>query len=277
MQKIFVTGATGFIGSSFIDTLEKENYDYVALCRSIPSRNSSCGKWIRGGLKDVKADDFSGCDTLVHLAASGVDQAVSDWGDCFEVNVIQSVALWRKAIAAGISNLVICGSCFEYGVSGQKHEKIPADAALFPTGAYHASKAAASMYAIGLAYEKKISLQLLRPFQVYGVGEKENRFWPSLLSAAEDGRDFEMTAGEQIRDFTPVSSVAAEFLKSCVNPHEGILIQNIGTGMAQSLKDFAEQWWNDCSANGKLTTGALSYRKGEVMRYVPDCRPFILK
>ena len=56
---------------------------------------------------------------------------------------------------------------------------IPTDAPLEPTGPYHASKAAATMAALGLAVDRKLSLSVLRPFHVFGEGEEETRFWPA--------------------------------------------------------------------------------------------------
>ena len=44
-------------------------------------------------------------------------------------------------------------------------------------------------------------LSIHRIFQVFGEGEHETRFWPSLHRAAQAGDDFEMTLGEQVRDF----------------------------------------------------------------------------
>ena len=46
---------------------------------------------------------------------------------------------------------MICGSCFEYGLSGTQYAFIPPDAPLMPVGAYAASKAAASVAVCGIA------------------------------------------------------------------------------------------------------------------------------
>ena len=56
------------------------------------------------------------------------------------------------------------------------------------------------MAALSLAIEKKIEVIVLRPFEVFGEGQHESLFWPSLQKAALAGEDFAMTAGEQFRD-----------------------------------------------------------------------------
>jgi nucleoside-diphosphate-sugar epimerase len=167
---------------------------------------------------------------------------------------------------------VICGSCFEYGNAGKRYEFIPVDAPLEPTGPYHASKAAASMAALALATQRKLSMVILRPFHVFGEGESPERFWPMLRDAALTGRDLPMTLGEQVRDFIPVEQVADAFLRAV--QREDIVagspvIENVGTGRPQKLREFAEYWWGKWEAKGSLSLGAIPYRQDEVMRYVP--------
>jgi nucleoside-diphosphate-sugar epimerase len=81
-----------------------------------------------------------------------------------------------------------------------------------------------------------------------------------------------MTYGEQIRDFTPVDIVVSAFLNSLGNVGNAgePEIQNIGTGISQSLRSFALYWWNEWSAKGKLRFGEINYRDGEIMHYVPE-------
>ncbi|MGB8167270.1 MAG: NAD-dependent epimerase/dehydratase family protein, partial [Chthoniobacteraceae bacterium] len=159
-----------------------------------------------------------------------------------------------------------------YGRAGERYEFIPTDAPLEPIGPYHSSKAAATMAAIGLASERRVSLRVLRPFHAFGTGEAAFRFWPSLVEAAGRGVDFPMTAGEQVRDFVPVDVVAAKFLRVLGDPAPPGLpvIENVGGGHPQTVRAFAEKWWHTLQAPGKLLVGAVPYRAHEVMRYVPQ-------
>lgn len=197
---------------------------------------------------------------------------MNDWEKCFQVNVHDSLKLWRSAIDAGVRRFVICGSCFEYGRSGERYDYIPVDASLEPTGAYHSSKAAATMAALGLAVDYKLKLIVLRPFHIFGEGEAPSRFWSSLRVAAESGSDFKMTAGGQIRDFTPVELAAKAFVtaaSSAALKKGSPRIVNLGAGRPTTLAQFAAEWWKKWGAKGKLIFGAIPYRPNEVMRYVP--------
>jgi nucleoside-diphosphate-sugar epimerase len=222
-------------------------------------------------LDAVPVDALSGCDVFLHLAAHGVVSGMDDWETCFQVNLTQSLRLWQRAASAGINRFLICGSCFEYGRAAERYSFIPVDAPLEPIGAYASSKAAATVAALGLAAERKLSLTVLRPFHVYGEGEAATRFWPSLKKAALSGADFEMTLGEQVRDFVPVERVAEAFLNLASSEYvtETPQIKNIGSGEACSLIDFARFWWSQWGAHGELRPGLRPYRQNEIMRYVP--------
>ncbi len=275
-MKLFVTGGTGFIGSHFIQLATARGHSVTATRRPgsrprIPLAPEPC--WISKNLAELEASDFIGMDALLHFAAVGVNPSLSDWETCFRTNVVDSLRCWRMAASSGMTRFIICGSCFEYGASGESMAAISIDCPLQPTGPYHASKAAATMAALGLARTENLQLTILRPFHVYGEGEEPHRFWPSLRDAALAGRDFPMTLGEQVRDFIPVEDVAQTFLRFLEKePHAPGMpeIYNVGSGRPQTLREFAEFWWQKWGATGKLKFGEIPYREGEVMRYAPE-------
>jgi nucleoside-diphosphate-sugar epimerase len=274
-MRIFLTGGTGFLGSHFLAEALAQGHEVVALRRpgSVPKITLlKQPRWLDGSLEGVPESELAGIDVLVHLAAHGVNPLSSDWKECFHWNVFSSLQLWLAASQAGVRRFVIAGSCFEYGMSGENYDYIPADAPLFPTGAYHSSKAAASMAALGFAVDQQKELIILRPFHIYGEGEAPNRFWSSLKNAAISGNDYPMTEGTQVRDFTPVGDVVKRFLVAVENEilEAGVpKIENVGSGKARSLLHFATEEWNKLNARGKLLPGAIPMRNNEVKRYVP--------
>jgi nucleoside-diphosphate-sugar epimerase len=276
-MKIFLTGGTGFVGSNLINHLYKNGIDIEVTALRRPGSQPRVSllkepKWIQGDLSRFPKDALNGCKVLVHLAATGVLPKDANWDDCFRVNVIESINLWRAAQKSGVQRFLICGSCFEYGKVAESEDFVSAASRLEPTGSYHASKAAATMAAIGFGYELGVELAVFRPFHIFGEGEDSSRFWPSLKDHAIRGEDFPMSYGEQIRDFTPVDVVCKNFAHGIFR--QDLLpgkpaIENIGTGKPQTLKNFAEFWWKEWKAKGSLQFGKVGYRPGEVMRYVP--------
>lgn len=278
-MRIFLTGGTGFIGSHVLSQALALGHTVHAIRRPGKEPNIKISgniTWKEGGLRDDWGQLLRETDVLIHLSAYGVINGSQNWQECFQVNVNDSLALWLQAIEHGVKNFVVCGSCFEYGKSGMEYESIPPNAPLWPTTAYAASKAAATMAAIALAETHSLNLTIARPFHVYGEGENSQRFWSSLVKAAEEGRDYEMTRGEQIRDFITVQDAANKILQLAqeeLSPRKtcnSAKIINIGSGRPQRLRDFAKAEWMEHEASGNLILGAIPYRTGEVFRYTGE-------
>jgi nucleoside-diphosphate-sugar epimerase len=276
-MKLFLTGGTGFIGSHFINQAHVVGHEIVALRRSpqstprIPLQKEPT--WIDGSMTTLKEADFAGCDALVHLAAHSANVPYDTLENCIIHNVIEPLQMFRTAIDAGLKRFIVAGSCFEFGRAGERYEFIPADAPLEPSASYPASKAAASVAFYALACEKALQMDIMRIFQVYGEGELETRFWPSLRKAAQLGEDLPMSEGKQIRDFVNVTEVARQFVAMLdkqppANGHARF--SNVGSGIPMSLREFAEREWLSFAAQGKLLFGAIPVRQNEVMRFVPS-------
>lgn len=291
-MKLFVTGATGFIGSHFVREALAAGHEVIALRRPRVAAELSVASssllvsseqpttdrlsWLTANLDAVPSGAFEGVDALVHFAAYGVSPQPCEWDEALRVNVLESTCLVRNAIRAGVQRVVLCGSCVEYGRSAERYEFVPPDAPLEPVGAYASSKAAQSLALAGLCREAGALLTILRPFNVFGDGQHRKNFFPSLRRAAFAGDDFPMTPGEQIRDFVPVEDVAQAFLRAAASSQrfngcssQPFLIANVGTGKPQTIRAFAEHWWREWGAAGRLLPGALPYRDREVMRFVP--------
>jgi UDP-glucose 4-epimerase len=275
-MRIFLTGATGFIGSHFVNQALKAGHTVLGLRRSpasqprIPLLQEPL--WLDKSMEKVVADDLSGYDILVHLAAHSANVPYDNLIKCLEWNLIAPLHLFEQARTAGIKKYLVAGSCFEYGISGNDCSFITPEAPLQPTQTYPASKAAASIAFMQWARQYQLSLSLLRIFQVFGEGEASGRLWPSLRRAALAGEDFPMTLGEQIRDFINVEDVSRAFIaeaEALIGQEAGVSVKNLGSGCPQSIREFSEKWWNTWQASGKLLVGELPYREGEVMRYVP--------
>jgi nucleoside-diphosphate-sugar epimerase len=274
-MNICLTGGTGFIGSHFLKQALAAGHTVRAIRRSVQSQPRitilNHVDWLDKQLDQVKSEELQGCDVLVHLAAHSVQYPFDSLANCLYWNVISVLQLFEQARQAGIEYFVVAGSCFEYGLSGERYEVIPTDAPLEPTNSYAASKAAASIALCQWAAEHNLNLDLLRVFHVYGEGESETRFWPSLRRAALAGQDFPMTAGEQIRDFISVEQVAGAFLRRALHKSSthASHVYNLGTGNPRSLLSFAKDYWTKWSAKGSLIAGVLPYRENECMRYAP--------
>jgi nucleoside-diphosphate-sugar epimerase len=276
--KLFVTGATGFIGSHFVNHAHEAGHELVCLRRTGSNPRIEIvkePKWVEGSMEDNWREVLGECDVLIHLASHSTNVPYDTLENCLYWNLTVPLKLFQQARESGIEKYIIAGTGFEYGLSGERYEEIPIDAPLEPTMTYPASKAAASVAFSQWSIEHQLQLKYLRIFQVFGEGEAESRLWPSLRKAALSGEDFHLTLGEQIRDFTPVEEIAKQLVEeldfSTCKKGEPFL-SNVSAGTPQSMREFSEFWWKIWGATGKLHFGSISYRKNEVMRFVPLIR-----
>ena len=157
--------------------------------------------------------------------------------------------------------------------TANKFNKIPPEAPLEPLNPYGSSKAASYHLLKSYAIENQMELFYGRIFCAYGFGQYKKNFWPSLYDAAIKNENFSMTDGLQITDFIRVEDAAFYILegasrKDVLKGHP--LVVNIGSGVAISLREFAQAEWDKYSKNGKLQVGKIPHRGDVMMRCVPS-------
>jgi nucleoside-diphosphate-sugar epimerase len=147
-----VTGATGFVGSRFLDQAVDAGHEVKALTRR-PQPNRPRVQWIEGSLADSDSlrNLVTGCSSVVHIA--GVLNA-RDPADFERGNVDGTVAMLAASTAAGITRFVHVSSL----------------AAREPSlSRYGASKARSEELVEGSG----LDWVTVRPPAVYGPGDRE--------------------------------------------------------------------------------------------------------
>jgi UDP-glucose 4-epimerase len=282
-MRLFLTGATGFIGSHVMAAALAAGHQVVAMRRNPKSQPvvpiPSHPEWYDGDIATLKTGHLKNVDVVLHLAAIGVSPKNASWKELIQTNVAGSLQILELSKASGISRCVVTGTCHEYGSSALRYSAIPPDAPLEPQNAYGASKAAAFHIIRTFAIMQGLELFYGRIFTAYGEGQYSENFWPSLKRAAESGKDFPMTSGQQISDFIPVSEVAAHLLAACFRTDitSGVpLVVNIGTGRSKSLLAFAESEWKRFEAKGRLLPCSIKDRPDQVHQMVADLRGLVM-
>ena len=145
-MRLFITGATGFLGSHVLSAALAAGYEVRALRRHEMSSPvvplTSQPVWCEGDLSTLQSHWFEGVDAVVHLAAAGVSPKQARWSELVQVNVVGSLQLLEMAKEIGVRRFVVAGTSHEYGNAARRYEAIPPDSPLEPVNAYGASKAA---------------------------------------------------------------------------------------------------------------------------------------
>jgi nucleoside-diphosphate-sugar epimerase len=95
-MRLLVTGATGFIGSHFVNAASAAGHQVLALRRpgSVPRvQVADSVRWLEKTLASVTASDCDAVDAVSPFAAHGVSPKATTWQDAFESNVLGSVRL----------------------------------------------------------------------------------------------------------------------------------------------------------------------------------------
>jgi dihydroflavonol-4-reductase len=180
-MRAFVTGATGFIGSSVVRTLLDRNVGVRALCRPGSVRTNLDGldvEVVEGDLRNPESlrRGMAGCELVFHVGA-----LYSFWarprGLIYEVNVEGTRHVFDAAKAAGVERVVHTSSVATLGTRGDGR---PADETT-PTsldriiGDYKKSKYLAEQ--VALDYAKQLPIVIVNPS--FPVGPRDIKPTPT--------------------------------------------------------------------------------------------------
>jgi nucleoside-diphosphate-sugar epimerase len=198
----------------------------------------------------------------VHLAA--VRAVVRSGGvdpDLVAVNALSGMRLAEELGRVGAARLVSCGSSSEYGSATTT---LVESASLRPDDAYGATKAAGAHLALAAARAAGVEAVHLRPFSVYGAGEREERLVAGLLRALVEGRHVALTDGRQARDFVYVDDVAGAVVRALTARDVDGEAINVGTGVETTVRHLALLAADIAGADRSLLGfGELPYRPAE--------------
>lgn len=274
-MRILVTGATGFVGKHIVQWLVNHRYNVIATGTSVEKAKQM--EWI-DRVQFIPCDIFSReiesyhyfgkPNLLIHCAWAGVyDDSIPQQ---FEKNLNSNINFLSSFIHGGCKKIVCLGSFKEYGNLSENilHEDLYPN----PNTPYGVVKDTLRKY-LELSCENRLmNWNWIRLFHQIGDGQNPKSFQGQLEQAVKNNQEiFPMSGGEQVRDFLPVET-AAEFICkiSLQNKINGVI--NCCSGTPQTLKEYAQQYIEDCKSPIVLKLGAFPYRENEPMKQWGDTR-----
>jgi nucleoside-diphosphate-sugar epimerase len=228
--RVLVTGAGGFVGRHLVERLSREG------ARVLPLTRARCDLTDRRAVdRFVRAADP---DAVLHLAAARQADDAQQRLSTAAVNTLSG--LWIvEALGARCRTVVRLGSSTEYAESPRPMDE---STPLCPRGWFGATKAAGSLLLEAAARERGLPVSVLRAFQVYGPGDKPQRFVPVVLDAARRGSTLPLTQPGRRRDWVWVGDVVEACLRAAVQADRGEAPHartfNIGTGVQTANEEL---------------------------------------
>ena len=252
-MKIFLTGGSGFIGSSFIKRALKKNYFINALSRKKNIKRKNLN-WLKGNLDDNWSNYLKKTDVLVHIAAQGVNKDKISKKKIFNVNVLKSLVLIKNAIKNGVKNYLIISTSSEYGQISNKLNPINKDQKRYPKNNYALSKARFTDEIKKIAKKNNCKFRIMRLFPIYGNGENKHRLYPSLKRAAKKGSNLIINNPSELRDFTHINLTSRILIDACKfnKKTKRFQIFHVSSNKPTTVKNFAIKNWKKFKGKGKL-------------------------
>lgn len=226
-RKVFVTGATGLLGSWLVEELLKRGANVTCLLRDWVPDSKLVGSGalartnvVRGELEDyavlVRALNEYEIDTVFHLGAQAIVGAASRSPlSTFEANIRGTWNLMEacRACPKLIQRVVAASSDKAYGL----HDRLPytEDTPLQGCFPYDVSKSCADLISLSYFYTFRMPIAITRCGNLFGGGDLNfNRLIPGAIRfALQDEAPIIRSNGKFIRDYFYVRDAVEAYLQ----------------------------------------------------------------
>jgi nucleoside-diphosphate-sugar epimerase len=181
MMKIFLTGATGFVGSAVLkELLRLKGYKITCLVRELPPAGKIKG-WnpVVGDLADISSFEtlLHGHDIIIHCAGRAHildDRSENPFEEFRRINAEGTLNLARAGAFAGVQRFIFLSSIKVNGEETIPGYRFDHTSAPHPIDPYGVSKHEAEKRLRMLSAECGLQVCIIRPTLVYGHGVKGN-------------------------------------------------------------------------------------------------------
>lgn len=255
-MNIFLTGASGFVGSEFINYVKNKKKIFVYSIGNSKIKNKKI-KFYKGRLHDNFDKALINSDVLLHLASEGVNNQNISYQKMYKTNVTDSLKLFTSAIRNQCLNWVVAGSSSEYGKVSYVKKKLNRKDTPKPVSNYAKTKYLFIKKVISLAKKNHVNLRVMRIFPLYGKSENKNRLFSLATRNARSNKNIELNNGLQLRDYLNVKTAVkmlfqSLFFKKKKSKKHLIEIWHIASGKPILIKDFVKKIYNKLSSKGKI-------------------------
>jgi nucleoside-diphosphate-sugar epimerase len=274
MNRVLVTGASGFVGTALCKALEQRGYSVRSAFRTARAPFDSCKSVVVGNIDGATnwGAALNGIDLVFHIAARAhhVGDSAQNAALYTQTNAEGTSRLAAAAAAANVRRLVYLSSV---KVNGEVtfHEPFTAADVPHPQDDYSRSKWVGEMRLQEIARSSGMEAVIVRPPLVYGPGVRAN--FLQLMRWVERGWPLPFGAIRNVRSFVSIWNLTDLLVRAAEHPNAAgatwmvsdghdlstpDLIRHIGVALRQPARLVAVPPW-------LLQSAAAATRRGDQM------------
>ncbi|WP_443945506.1 NAD-dependent epimerase/dehydratase family protein [Pedobacter sp. AW1-32] len=260
IEKILVTGATGFLGSKILQNLLTIGYNPVILVRTtsnlwrIKNIISQCEVFTieenGGNIKDLF--ELYNVTSIIHTATEyGRDKPLST---LLRTNVIFPIQLIEYGLKKELKLFINADTFFAKPQFEQDY-----------LNQYTDSKRILEKLLKGLS--RLLAVRNVRLEHIFGENDADSKFFTAIFNQlVRNEPEILLTDGYQKRDFVYVDDAAEAFVNILqkTNNEKGYIEFQTGLGKSVSVRDLVEEMAKLTGSKSVLKFGALQNRVGEI-------------
>lgn len=284
MNRFFITGGAGFIGSAFVRLLLEQrpsckitNFDaltYAGNMDNLEGLDKTRHQLVQG---DIAARDSvlaaleSGTDAIINFAAeSHVDRSILSADEFLRTNILGTQVLLDAARECGVRRFLQVSTDEVLGsLPEDETAYFTENSAFAPNSPYAASKAAAEHLVRAAHHTFGLDTVVTRCGNNYGPRQFPEKFLPLALSNAMNDEPIPLYGdGQNVRDWIYVEDHCRAILLALQQGHEGA-VYNIGARNEHRNIDVAESLL-DALGKPRSLIRFVKDRPGHDRRYAID-------
>jgi len=267
-KNIVLTGSSGFIGRTLLEKLLQEGASVLAIdilnSKEKPDFDATGNIRYRDGdiLNVPKFVDEWPLSrkgfTLIHLAWNM--KRTSTVSTQLEF-VLKTTRMMENLVSHHLLQVIALGTSEEYG----RLEGCLVETLVSPVSPYGCAKHSSLHFNKSILERASVPLIWLRPFTVFGSGQKGPMLIPYSIEMALNGGLAEFSTGLHERDFIPVTHVVEAIIMALKKKQPGTHVLNLGSGVPRTVRSVIEYIGNAFSAQSRFNLGAR-----QTLYYEPD-------
>lgn len=277
-KRCLVTGATGFVGSNLCKKLIEQDWNVTIICRKSSKLDNleeiknrinifEYDNDLKNMIKFLKENKF---EIVFHLASLFIAEHESkDVDNLLNSNIVFGTHLLEGMKESENKLLINTGTSWQNYNSEEYN----------PVDLYAATKEAFEKILKYYVEAEEVRCITLKLFDTYGENDTRPKLINLLNKFADEGKELDMSLGEQKLDLVHIDVVTNTFIKAyeLLKNNEEIKneVYGVSSGKQISLREIVENFERETGKKLKINWGARPYRKREVMEPIRSLKKLL--